>query len=348
MLLGVAALGLFAWAGWMASKPVEPSDPDQADDAQVESATQPHVVIMLIDTLRADRLGVYGYGLTTSPNIDALAGESVVFEQCSAPAPWTLPSVASLLTSTFVCEHGLTVDKQKLAGGLIPLAERLKPLGYATASFFANFYAGPLSGLDRGYDLAKSVRFAAGAEISPWLDTVPSRPFHLYLHNIEPHNPYNAGDRFVQPFGQVLADDKELVKQAYLAYRRLTRADYAAKRRVGTTDNTSEQDAAMARLASIKPTIDVLYDAAVRKADFRVGRIIDLLKRRNLWDNTVFILTSDHGEELGDHGGWLHDQSVYEELLRVPLMVHFPGGRFAGRRLAESVSLIDVMPTILD
>lgn len=346
--LGVVAVGLFSAAGWMATRPMAPADSAGEPRGGSPDGTLPHVVIVLIDTLRADRLGVYGYPAPTSPNIDALAAESVVFEQANAPAPWTLPSVTSLLTSTFVCQHGVTVDGQKIGPELTPLAQRLQGLGYATASFYANAYAGPMTGLDRGYDLVRSVRFVTGANVDAWLTTVPAKPVFLYLHNIEPHNPYDVPDTFVTLFGTISAETKQRVGRAYVHYRKLTRADYGAKRPVGTTDNTEQQDAALAQLAAMKGSIDVLYDAAVRLADQRVGRIVQALKRRGLWDNTLFMLMSDHGEELGDRGGWQHDQSVYQELIHVPLIVHLPGGRSAGLRVAQTVSLVDVVPTILD
>jgi arylsulfatase A-like enzyme len=356
--MAVLALGLIGYAAWLGSSPVRPSDasrgtaePGDAAPATPEPTTSgpPNVVIFLIDTLRADRVGTYGYDKPTTPRMDALAAESVVFEQCNAPAPWTLPSVVSLLTSTFACEHGVLVDGQRIAPQLEPLAARLGQAGYFSASFFSNAYAGKMSGLDRGFDSSKNVRFVNGQLVETWLDAAPTdRPFHLYLHNIEPHNPYNAPDRLVQQFGAVSPETKELVKECFLGYRKLTRVDFAARRPVGTTDNTAEQAEAIRRLDSLKREIDVLYDAVTRHADERLGSVIDVLKRRGRWDNTLFIVTSDHGEELGDHGGWQHDHTVCEEMIHVPLIVHFPGRRFAGRRVDDVVSLVDVMPTILE
>ena len=352
----LVAVALFIVAGWLAFAPADRAGVNAdaagvqatADDAAAKP-TYPNVVIFLIDTLRADRVGVYGYDKPTTPRLDALVAESVIFEQCSAPAPWTLPSVVSLLTSTFACEHRVVVDGQRIAPSLEPLAARLKEAGYATASFLANAYAGPMSGLDRGYDTCQSVRFVDGKLVDAWLNTVPAdRPFHLYLHNIEPHNPYNAPARLLQQFGDVSDDTKGLVRERYLGYRKLTRADFAARRPIGTTDNTAEQAEAMRRLDALKQEIDILYDAVVRHADERLGSVIDVLKRRGLWDNTLFVATADHGEELGEHGGWQHDHSVCEEMIRVPLIVHFPGGRFAGRRVGDVVSLVDVMPTVFE
>ena len=307
-----------------------------------------NVVIFLIDALRADRLKTYGYPQATSPQMDALATRGVVFEQCNAPAPWTLPSVASLLTSTFPCEHGVLVDGQRIADSLEPLAARFKRAGYETASFYANGYAGPMAGLDRGYDRCQRSSATGGVLVGEWLDGLGGQPFFLYVHNIEPHNPYNAPYRLVRLFGQVPLETKKAIRQGYLQYRKLTRADFGAKRPVGTTDNTFQQDRAMRQLAELQDDIHMLYDAAVRQADERVYTVVQALRQRGLWDRTLFIILSDHGEELADHGGWQHDHSVYQELVHVPLILRFPGGVYAGRRIVEVVTLVDVLPTIFD
>jgi len=301
-----------------------------------------NVVIYLIDTLRADRLGAYGYDKPTSPHLDALAAEGIVFEQCQAPAPWTLPSVVSLLTSTFPCEHGVLRDGERIGEALDPLAVRLQRAGYATAAFVANPYAGAMSGLDRGYDQSGREQIIRRTEEGS------VRPLHLYIHTIEPHEPPRAPDRLVRLFGNVSSETKQAIARDLRVYRRLTRVDFDAGSPVGTTDNTADQDAALRALADHKSDLLVLYDAAVRRADENLGAMIQLLRDRGQWDNTLFLVTADHGDEFGEHGGWQHDQSVYEELLRVPLIVRLPGGRFAGLRVTDPVSLVDVVPTILD
>ena len=215
--LSVWVVVVFVTIGWLTLRPVTPTERRAASEAGEAAAAfdpasaaaasgQVNVVIFLIDTLRANRVGAYGYGKPTTPHMDALAAEGVVFEQCGAPAPWTLPSVVSLLTSTFPCEHRVLVDGQRIDGALEPLAARLHRSGYATASFLANAYAGPISGLDRGYDGCQRVGFTDGQTIDTWLDNVPAgKPMHVYIHNIEPHNPYNAPERLVGYFGQVPA-----------------------------------------------------------------------------------------------------------------------------------------------
>jgi choline-sulfatase len=307
-----------------------------------------HVVLVVIDTLRADRLGIYGSQEEITPGIDAVARESAVFAEAIAPAPWTLPSVASLLTSTHVCEHAAIVDGDKVATRLETLAERLRRAGYQTASFYANPYAGAMSGLDRGYDSATLSHGTNGQIVGAWLDARDEAPFFVYVHNAEPHDPYGDA-RKSDPIRQRVSEAQQReINQTLRALRLLTRADHDAKRAVGNTDNTEEQQRHMSWLESQVGDIHELYASDVGVADRRIASVVQALRERRLWEDTLFILVSDHGEEFGEHEGWHHDQSLYQELIHVPLLIHFPRGQFAGLRLEGPVSLLDVVPTIFD
>jgi len=308
------------------------------------------VVIYVVDTLRADRLGLYGYPRKTSPELDALAAESVVFEQAYAPAPWTLPSVASILTSTFPCEHGVLKEKQKLNPGLQTLAERVRSAGYATAAYYSNWYVGNIADLDRGYETSvmEWPDQRRADEVMAFTQKVGTRPFLLYLHTMEPHDLSWAPTEALKPFGHVSVDTRVAYRKAADQYRQALAADWRDNRPLGTTDATEEITDALAKLKALRPAASDLYDAAVRAADHNLGEVIATLKADGVWERGIFVFLSDHGEELGEHDGWLHDQSVYEELVRVPLLIHFPDGKYGGTRLASVVSLVDLMPTILD
>jgi arylsulfatase A-like enzyme len=309
------------------------------------------VIIYLIDTLRADRLGLYGYRTReTSPAIDALAAESVVFEQAYSAAPWTLPSVASLITSTYSCEHNVTRDTNRLSPALQTLAQRLSGLGYATGSYYGNGYAGDMADLDRGYQIAELRRDSneRADDVRGFLDRSAGAPFFLYLHTMEPHQPFNVASRYISRFGHAPMDERENYRAAWHLYRELRAVDWAARRPIGSTDNTPAQEAAMSYLASLRPTVDLVYDAAVSSADDHLRQVIEVLKAKGAWDQALFILLADHGEEFGEHQGWTHGQSVYEEMVRVPLLVHFPRGEHGGRRVGTPVSLVDVMPSIFE
>jgi arylsulfatase A-like enzyme len=316
------------------------------------------VIIYLVDTLRADRLGVYGYSEPTSPGLDALAAQSVVFDGAYAPAPWTLPSVVSLVTSTFACEHGVVSNRTRLGTGLPTLAGQLSSVGYMTAGIYANPYAGPKFGLDRGYqELSKmprqNVDRGAIERLLNRAGNTPTNPtgagpFFFYFHTTETHNPFNAPFRITNRFGQVKDAQRRKMEEFVTGLRGLSIIDWSTGKLVGTTDNSVLQNRTMDDLVSMEDTVNVLYDSAVWWADANLKSVIDVLKRRGVWDKAIFIFLSDHGEELGEHGGWLHDQSVYEELARVPLLIHFPDDEFAGRRIDQPVSLVDIMPTIFD
>ncbi len=309
----------------------------------------PNIVIFLIDTLRADRLGVYGFDeLPTSPRIDRLASESVVFDQAYAPAPWTLPSLASMFTSTFICEHNTINDRNRLPDSLVTMGEHLQSLEYQTYGLFGNAYAGKDFGMSRGITESRSSVRNDGTKVVEILGSQPSEPFFLYIHNVEPHGGERFRGRPRVGFPEVSKELREEMMVQFEHYRHLTRVDYVHGQTLGSADNTDEQRSTMDNLNAHLESNWALYDAAVQLADERVGSVIDQLVEWGIWDDTLFLVVADHGEELDDHGGWQHDQSVYEELVRVPMIVKFPAGRWAGTRVEDPVSLVDVMPTILD
>lgn len=351
-LVGLAAL-VAAGAAWVWTR--DPS-PAPAPAAQPRPGVGPQatglpVVVYLIDTLRADRLGLYGYTGDTSPVLDALARESVVFEQAHGAAPWTLPSVASLLTSTYACEHGVVRYRQQLSPALPTLAERLGAAGYATGAYYGNVHAGAVARLNRGYDVAeerKSAENDRSGDVRGFLETHGDGPFFLYLHTMEPHEPFAVPARYLAEFGHVSVEDREDYRAIWHRYNELKSADWAARLPLGTTDNTAIQLEVFRYLRDHRDQVSRLYDASVRNADDNLGRVIAELKAAGAWDKVLFVVVADHGEELGEHGGWFHDQSVYQELIHVPLLVRFPGGAHGGRRVREPVSLVDVAPTVLD
>lgn len=345
----------------------DPAVAQSEEEAEKPVKRPPHVVLYVIDTLRADRLGFMGYAKRpTSPFLDQLAKESVVFEQAHSVAPWTLPSATSLLTSTFPCEHQVLAAGRTLSPQIPTIAQRLRKLGYATGAFYANVWLGT-SGLNRDYEFFRDVNAIQGAVTDFWAGAVNDRPFFLYIHSMEPHDPYALFEPFApttrpgmpQPayrkeFEKQPPDVVKEYKKLILDYIALTRRDFDRKQPLGTTDNSAEQLAILGKLAGMRDRIDVMYDASVRAADENLAGVVQKLNSKQIksgevqWDNTLFIVTSDHGEELGDRDSWGHDQSVYQELIHVPLMIRFPGGQHGGTRVGDVVSLLDVMPTILD
>jgi len=299
------------------------------------------VVIFLIDTLRADRTGPYGRFPSPTPSLDGFAAESIVFEQAYAPAPWTLPSAVSLMTSQPLCEHRVAVDGETVAPEVVTLAERMAEGGRRTGSFISNPYAGATSGLDRGFDTAKLVQGTTGDRLAPWLDDVGGRAFFLYAHNISPHDPYN-GARGVPK------ERKVEVNELFDRFRHLGREDWLAGRPLGTTRNEVAQDALRVEIEARADAIGRLYEADIQRADRQLESVVEELRRRGRFDDAIFIVLSDHGEALGEHQEWQHDQSLHEEVIRVPMLIRLPGAEHAGLRISEPVSLLDVAPTLAE
>jgi arylsulfatase A-like enzyme len=313
------------------------------------------IIIYLVDTLRADRLGTYGYAARpTSPFIDALAAESVVFDTAYAPAPWTVPSVASLITSTFPCEHGVLSERTMLNPNLETLAERLGRIGYFSLALYENPYSGPMIGLDRGYQISEHRKHPVEgvtkmAElVDSALKQVPDEQFFLFVHTTEPHDIERVPTDFIRKFGFVSVDRRQEFYRAFWDYHQALAPDWSSREPLGTTDNSIEQRMASDTLKDMNEDIDILYDASVVWADGNLGDVIEQLKRQGVWDKAIVIFVSDHGEEFDEHGAWFHGQSVYEELVRAPMIIRFPGGEFGGKRIDVPVSLVDVMPSILD
>ncbi|MBM4196641.1 MAG: sulfatase [Gammaproteobacteria bacterium] len=347
-LAGAGLLAVAALAWWFTGRNAD-TMPDSTAAATAQRRPVP-VIFYLIDTLRADRLGLYGYDKPTSPIIDALAKESVVFDRAHSAAPWTLPSVSSLFTSRFPCEHGVIRNQLRLSESLPTLAERLQAAGYATGSYYQNNFVGPMAGLSRGFQVVEFRQDLETLDLDAreFLGRVADQPYFLYLHSMEPHATYFAPRDLVKKFGYVSIDDHEAFRAHWIGYRMMWFADAKASRPVGSTDTTEGVDLAINNINALEASAHILYDAAVNFADIELGQTIEVLRQTGAWDEAIFVLLADHGEEMRDHGLWFHDQSVYEEMTHVPLMIHFPGGRHGGKRVSENVSLLDVMPTVLD
>jgi arylsulfatase A-like enzyme len=295
-----------------------------------------NVVLISIDTLRADHLGCYGYGPPTSPEIDRFAAEAVVFENAFAQAPSTLPSHASIFTSMLPSHHGaLYSTKSALAPGFLTLAEVLRAQGFAAAGFHGGGQVGGEFGLGQGFDPYERVAgafretVAAGLE---WLDRAAPRPFFLFLHTYEVHHPYTPAPDLLAIFDEGYAGS---LPDRIEVGEHLGRINGTAEPRLEIDD------------ADLKHIV-ATYDAEIRSMDAAFGVLLAGLAERGLDGDTLIVLTSDHGEEFGEHGfvGW-HSHSLYDELLRVPLVIRPPGGEPGGRRVPDLVRGLDVAPTIL-
>lgn len=316
-----------------ASLPLAGCGPEEHASATERGPT--HLLLISFDTLRRDSLGCYGYPRPTSPAIDAFAAGAVLFENAVSQAPATKPSHASLLTSLNEAKHGaLSTQEHVLDPSKVTLAEILKENGYQTACFNAGGYMKSVWGFDQGFDVYDSSRpwlFADAVDLgTAWLaDRRRDQPFFLFLHTYEVHHPYLPATEYAARF----------------------RGDYAGP--LGDAIgielleeiNDGRRDADAADRAHVKD----LYDAEIRSMDDAFGRLVAQLKSAGLYDDLLIVVTSDHGEEFDEHGriGW-HSHTLFDELLRVPLIIKLPGGARGGTRVEGMVRLIDVLPTVLE
>ena len=275
---------------------------------------RPDILLITLDTTRADRLGCYGYTNAVTPNLDGLAQRGALFERAYTPIPFTLPAHASMLTGLYPPEHGIRLNGMNSLHPSIPLVQdRLREAGYATGAFVASFVLGRKFGLDRGFDVYddslkgaektlldihqyRNGKLVTNAALD-WLASLDGKkPFFCWVHLYDPHTPYHAHrDRFGDAY------------------------------------------------------VDRPYDAEIRFMDQQVGRLIAFLEEQGLADRTAVLAVGDHGEGLGDPGELEHGMMLYGSTLRVPFLVAAPpGGGVAGRRVSEPVSIRSVAATVLD
>jgi arylsulfatase len=317
------------------------------------AAGAPDLLLVLVDTLRPDHLGAYGYPRDTSPRLDRLAAEGVVFERAYSTSNWTRPVVASLLTSTMPSRHGVTSLRRALAPALPLVTEALQGGGYRTGVFTSGTNVEPADGYDRGVDAFWSAGTRRPAErtflvhrvlpalrrrpadptgVDParitdralgWLATVPAdRPAFLYLHYQGPHKPY-----FAPASHDLFAGGPERGEPAPIEPP-ATEAGASA---------LSERD---------RQRLIAAYDGEIRWHDHELGRLIDRLVDMGRPRPAVALITSDHGEAFGEHGVWTHGLGLFEEIVRVPLVLWSSRERWPARRVATPVSLLDLAPTL--
>lgn len=371
---GVLAALLACWIGFGCS-PGEPTEgardaapaSERASSGASGSKLPRHVILISIDTLRADHLGLYGYERFTSPNLDALAGEGAVFEDASATTAWTLPSHASMLTGLFPAEHGVVSSSFALPDDVPTLAALLEQRGFTTAAVVnALWLERDLFGLTREFDNYQSVRDPDYGRRSPstrvtdqaitWLRDAGDARLFLFVHYYDVHADYAslpANERlFVEPYEGPADGTAWQIMRFNFAEEHIRRCraafdpefcSFGSSEKPRLLDESFEPvvfDAADVR------HLESLYDAGVRQMDTEIGRFIAFLRESALLDETLLVITSDHGEEFLDHGRMDHFLTTYQESLRVPLILRGPGVP-TGLRIADPVSSVDLVPTVL-
>ncbi len=289
----------------------------------------PNLVIITIDTLRADRLGCYGYGRATTPTIDRLASEGTLFKNTFSQRGLTWPSLTSIMTSLYPKTHGVLNNQVPLDGSYVTLAEILKNVGYKTGAFLANFYHSPNRGFDAKEggeigDLDKTVTQYA----LQWLGGIQpqNEKFFMWVHYKNPHDPYEPPKPFTTFFDSTYTG-------LFDGSRPVLDSIYVNK------IDLSERDLAH---------LNALYDAEIRSSDSYIEKVLEKLEKMGVLDNTLIVFSSDHGEEMYDHNHYFfHSCSMYEGVLHVPLIMKLPGVISAGKVVENQIESIDIVPTVL-
>ncbi len=325
------------------------AEPVASRPREVSHPAAPNIILIILDTLRADALGSYGAAATASPALDAFAREAVRFENTYAQSSWTRPSIATILTSLYPSEHGAIHKMDALPDRVTTLAEALRADGYWTAGFVSNINVAPVFNFQQGFDaytyLAPDLYFGAtdsttqlaiykglrlarerflrdriyvynyyqdaeavtGA-VTQWVEHNPPMPFFLFIHFMDPHDPY-----FEHPYnGRGVA--------------RVLNPDPPASR---------------------KDELHALYAGNVAYLDQHLGTLFSRLKSAGLYENTIIAVTADHGEEFQEHGGWWHGTSLYQEVVHVPLIVKRAHEERAGQVESRRARTLDIAPTLM-
>jgi arylsulfatase A-like enzyme len=350
----MALLALFGWSYFASSL-----KPARAPAAQTEGSmeTPPNVVLVVLDTTRRDHIGVYGRDPSLTPRLDEFARDGVVYDNAFATAPWTIPSHASLFTGLFPVSHGCSNEHHLwLDDDFRTLAEMLQDAGYETVALNSNPYmtqGNMFQGFDQveylraEYDQLAIRRIAltlgvperwvdkgssnAVKALGRWLNTRRSstKPFFMFL------NLYEAHRKYVPP-----RDERDQL--AGDGMNALNTVQFGLQFNPLIHEIEEREDAHAA------PIVKRLYEAEVRYQDRRLGEWLDLLDRRVDLDNSLVIVTADHGENLGEHGRWEHMHQINDALIHVPLIVRYPKAEEADQRVTGLCQLTDILPTVMD
>jgi arylsulfatase A-like enzyme len=317
----------------------------------------PDVLLVSVDTLRADHVGSYGHRLDTTPNLDRLAASGVRFEDATVQSPKTWPSMASMLTSTYPATNGIRIHPRRpLPSASLTLAETLREAGYRTGAVVANVNLGREFAFDQGFDLfveswaealerhggdARLVKVVGGVKrftnatlvtdqgIALLEELASDRPFFLWLHYMDPHGPYLPP----REYGSLFADayPREPVEPGRIPAFQRQRSPRTGELVLDTGFYRAQ------------------YDREIRYFDDELGRLLEAVERLGLHRSTLIALTADHGESLGEHDHYFrHGPVPYQTNAHVPLVLRLPGRLPAGRVVEAPVALLDLMPTILE
>jgi arylsulfatase A-like enzyme len=312
------------------------------------------VILIVLDACRADHLGIYGYNRQTTPNMDAFAGRSVIYTRAYSQAPWTIPSIATLFVSQYPYVHRVNSvpeaeEHTRLDKRFVTLAEALKVRGYRTAGVTSQPWLRADMGFADGFDVfdvATSPFHPQEPEVLnrrviTWLrkDGEKNAPFFLYLHTMGPHAPYHTRPPFDGMFAT--REPSPEVRDLYEGMRRgaTFMASYMALVSMAREGRMAAEDVAYLRAR---------YDEKLAAADHALGELLAFFERDGLLEQSIVIITADHGEAFNEHSNLFHSQTIYREDVRVPLIIYDPRRPWGGGTVDSIAGLIDLYPTIMD
>ncbi|MBD3287324.1 sulfatase-like hydrolase/transferase [candidate division KSB1 bacterium] len=310
---------------------------------------KPNIILIVIDAARADHFSCYGYHRKTTPFMDKIANEGILYNNAISTAGWTLPSHASMFTGTYPSKHGAHNENFFLSDKLPTMTEALTEQGYKTVGFCRGDWVSDSTGLTRGFEEYYNLHFSKfqhkmkrlinyfkingvdtwsyeiNKNVKKWIKE-NSSPFFMFIHYSELHLPYSLPNAYRKKFVSVSDEELNKVNQNPKEY-------YSGRVKMTEKDFQISRD---------------LYDGALAYQDRRIGELYQFLKIRGVLDNTVFIITSDHGESLGDKEHFDHYYVLYEPIIRIPLIVRHPGIFGTGVRDDSLVQTLDFFPTVLE
>lgn len=325
-------------------------------------SNQPNILLIILDTMRPDHLGCYGYSKQTSPHIDKVASEGVIFKNTFSTSPWTLPSHGSIMTGTYVSRHCIDKGSETIDKSLLTLAEYLNRNDYQTVGLSSNIWISETTGMNRGFERFKYVnelpfqrtlnpnivqkvvkeiywrylfkRYDYGARkvntlICNFINDQwnHDKPFFIFVNYLETHLQYKPPKKFRRMF--IEKYEESLIKKIN---------QDANKYNAGLCEMSEEDFKILQRL----------YDAEIKYVDSRIGEVLEFLEKEKILDNTLIIITSDHGENLGEHGLMDHQFSLHDTVIRIPLIIRYPGLFDKGQVIEYPAQTVDIFPTIAD
>jgi len=300
------------------------------------SPPPPSILLISIDTLRADHVGLYGYARDTTPFLDRFARQALVFEHAFSSAPWTLPAHMTMLTGLFPAQHGVVAEDLALAPGIPLLAERLRTAGYQTLGLYYPCWIGPRHGFERGFDVFREHRTVeeARAHVAEELARRdPTKPTFLFLHLFDVHDgPLPTGEHLIYASPPPYED--------FFMPGAAAKLPHVAPEVLWESTNGLDEEQRAALVA--------LYDGGIRHVDANLELLFDALEKDGFLAHTLVVVTADHGESLGQRGRLDGHGELAQEGLHVPLLVRAPDGARAGTRVATPVHLGDIVPTLLE